>query len=131
MVYVDLNMVRAGVVSHPRDWEEAGYHEIQRGRGRYRIVDRAALSGLLGVPENRLAGMLEEWIESALANGNASREPKWSEAVAVGRRSFVEEVKRTLGARARYRRIADEDATAVLRDAEAHYGVISRSKWAA
>ena len=52
-----VNMVRAGVVSHPRDWEEAGYHEIQRGRGRYRIVDRAALSGRLGVPENRLAGM--------------------------------------------------------------------------
>ena len=27
VVCVDLNMVRAGVVRHPRDWEEAGYHE--------------------------------------------------------------------------------------------------------
>jgi putative transposase len=94
VVYVDLNMVRAGVVRNPRHWEEAGYHEIQRGRARYRIVDRAALSGLLGLPENRLAGVHEEWIESAPANGNRSREPKWSEAVAVGRRSFVEELKR-------------------------------------
>ena len=29
VVYIDLNMVRAGVVRHPRDWGEAGYHEIQ------------------------------------------------------------------------------------------------------
>jgi hypothetical protein len=43
----------------------------------------------------------------------------------------VEEVERKLGARARCRRIADEDGTAVLREAEEHYGVISRSKWAA
>jgi hypothetical protein len=73
----------------------------------------------------------EEWIERALAAGNRSRQPKWSDAVAVGRRSFVEEIKRKLGARARYRRLADEDGTAVPREAEEHYGVISRSKWAA
>jgi putative transposase len=28
VVYVDVNMVRAGVVRHPREWVEAGYHEI-------------------------------------------------------------------------------------------------------
>jgi putative transposase len=27
--YIDLNMVRAGVVEHPRQWPEAGYREIQ------------------------------------------------------------------------------------------------------
>jgi hypothetical protein len=83
------------------------------------------------VPENRLAEVHEEWIEGTLANGKRSREPKWSEAIAVGRRRFVEEVKRKLGTRARYRRIGEEDGTAVLREAEEHYGVISRSKWAA
>ncbi len=50
VVYVDMNMVRAGVVRHPREWVEAGYHEIQQPRGAYRIIDRAALSGLLGIP---------------------------------------------------------------------------------
>jgi len=29
LVYVDLNMVRAGVVSHPTEWRHCGYHEIQ------------------------------------------------------------------------------------------------------
>ena len=53
VVYVDLNMVRAGVVRHPRDWGEAGYHEIQHARGKYRIIDRAALGRVLGVPEDR------------------------------------------------------------------------------
>jgi putative transposase len=29
LVYVDLNMVRAGVVNHPSEWKWSGYHEIQ------------------------------------------------------------------------------------------------------
>jgi hypothetical protein len=29
LVYVDLNMVRAGVVAHPSKWPHAGYNEIQ------------------------------------------------------------------------------------------------------
>jgi putative transposase len=67
IIYIDLNMVRAGAVPHPRDWEAAGYHEIRRPRGRYRIIDRGALSSLLDVAEERLAGVHDEWIESMLA----------------------------------------------------------------
>jgi REP element-mobilizing transposase RayT len=29
MVYIDLNMVRAGVVTHPSEWRFGGYNEIQ------------------------------------------------------------------------------------------------------
>lgn len=29
LCYIDLNMVRAGVVEHPQDWLFGGYHEIQ------------------------------------------------------------------------------------------------------
>ena len=101
LMYIDLNMVRAGAVRHPR----AGYHEIQRAREQYRIIDRAALSHLLGVPEYRLAAVCEQWIEAALARGDRSREPQWSEALAVGRQSFVERVQRDLGRRGQYRRI--------------------------
>jgi putative transposase len=28
LVYIDLNMVRAGAVSHPVDWEQSGYRKI-------------------------------------------------------------------------------------------------------
>jgi putative transposase len=131
LVYIDLNMVRAGVVRHPRDWEAAGYHELRQARVKCRIIDRAAVADLLAVPADRLAGLHAEWIETALASGHQRREPKWSEAIAVGRRSFVEEVQRNLGAQARYRQIVEEDGASVLRDAEGTYGTFSRSKWAA
>jgi hypothetical protein len=29
-VYIDLNMVRAGVVSHPGEWKDSGFREIQK-----------------------------------------------------------------------------------------------------
>jgi len=103
LVYVDLNMVRAGVVDHPSRWRWAGYHEIQQPRDRYRIVDRTALCELLGVDECRLTLVHREWIESKLRQGSLEREAHWSEAVAVGRRSFVERAQEEIGARARYR----------------------------
>ena len=89
------------------------------------------MSSLLGVAEERLAGVHREWIEAALASGQRSREPKWSEAIAVGRRGFVEEVQRQLRVRARYRQIAEEDGGSVLREADGVYSPISWSKWAA
>jgi putative transposase len=52
-VYVDLNMVRAGVVTHPRQWAAGGYHEIQGKRQRYLIVDRVALAAALEVDWTR------------------------------------------------------------------------------
>ena len=30
LVYIDMNMVRAGVVEHPRQWEFCGYIEIRK-----------------------------------------------------------------------------------------------------
>ncbi len=32
MVYIDLNMVRAGVAKHPEKWKESGFCEIQTHR---------------------------------------------------------------------------------------------------
>ena len=82
VTYIDLNMVRAGVVDHPRHWAEAGYHEIQQPPARYRIIDREALCGLLGTADEKLAALQNQWIEATLARGGAAREPQWSEAVA-------------------------------------------------
>jgi hypothetical protein len=33
MVYIDLNMVRAGGVNHPSEWPFSGYNEIPKGQG--------------------------------------------------------------------------------------------------
>jgi len=37
LAYMDLNMVRAGVVNHPSKWEHGGYREIQEPRDRYKL----------------------------------------------------------------------------------------------
>ena len=37
IVYLDLNMVRAGVVTHPSDWVFSGYNEIQNPRQRWAL----------------------------------------------------------------------------------------------
>lgn len=49
MVYIDLNMVRAGVVSSPEDLCWSGYHEIQRPPQRYAVIDTNALLELFGI----------------------------------------------------------------------------------
>ena len=43
MAYIDLNMVRAGVVDHPSQWEWTGYRELMGERRRNRLLDRAVL----------------------------------------------------------------------------------------
>jgi REP-associated tyrosine transposase len=121
LVYIDLNMVRAGVVCHPREWRESGYHEIQSPPERYRIIDRDALCEVIGVGDERLATVQNEWIDSSLAGGRLEREEEWSEAVAVGRRSFVERIQEELGARARYRRVEDINGLSILREGEEPY----------
>jgi putative transposase len=114
-------MVRAGVVDHPRQWREAGYQEIQNPPKRYHIIDREALCELLAVDDARLAEVQNEWIEANRNRGNLQREPQWSEAIAVGRRSFVEQVKEQLGLRARYRRVEQWYGASLLRETAAGY----------
>ena len=48
LVYIDLNMVRAGVVNHPAQWTHSGYREIQEPPERYAVIDLPGLSALCG-----------------------------------------------------------------------------------
>jgi putative transposase len=121
LVYVDLNMVRAGAVAHPADWEVGGYHEIQRAPQRYRIVDRVALAEALDVELRDLADVHREWVETALRAGRAEREPCWSECIAVGSRVHVEQFRRGLGGRGRFRSVGKEGDSHVLREAPQAY----------
>ena len=43
LTYIDLNMVRAGIVSHPCEWPNSGYCELQTPPQRYNIVDHTGL----------------------------------------------------------------------------------------
>jgi putative transposase len=96
--YVDLNMVRAGEVTHPADWRWCGYTEIMRGRQRYRLLDRERLAEALAVERlDELPQVYEERIDYLLSHGKAQREAQWTEAVAVGDETFVERVRKMLG----------------------------------
>ena len=93
MVYIDLNMVRAGVVSHPSEWAHAGYNEIQSAQQRYRCIDLAALSSLLGFADaDSLRNGLREWVDQALAKGSPKRDPVWTQTIAVGQREYLDAI---------------------------------------
>ncbi len=106
LVYIDLNMVRAGVVSHPAEWPTGGYREVQAPPMRYRIIDLAALMELLGMHTlSELQRTHAQWISEAVAARRISREGMWSESLAVGSQDFVQGVKRQLGLASKYRHV--------------------------
>jgi len=89
LVYIDLNMVRAGVVRHPSQWNVCGFNEIQSARSRYRVIDMAALCGLTGsVSAEDFRARHRARIEQELARGERARQPGWTEAAAVGPEDF-------------------------------------------
>lgn len=122
IVYIDLNMVRAGVVKHPAAWTEGGYREIQNPRERYALIDLAQLSASCGfgsVADFQLAH--QWWVEEALRHEAMKRDERWSEALAVGSHAFVEKVKRELALRARHRDVEETNGSYVLRQPQFPY----------
>ena len=97
MVYIDLNMVRAGVVEHPSGWMHTGYNEIQSLPVRYRCIDVPALAALLGFANaDGLRDGLREWVGQAIAKGELKRDPVWTMSIAVGQRAYLEAIGREL-----------------------------------
>jgi putative transposase len=93
LAYIDLNMVRAGVVRHPEEWRWCGYHEIVGQRQRYCLLDIEALLSLLALPgRDSLAELHRAAIEAAIEERRLSREAMWTESIAVGSESFVRRI---------------------------------------
>jgi putative transposase len=93
IVYVDLNMVRAGVVSHPRHWDWCGYHELVGEKTRYRLLECDRLLELLAMPD--LALFVEEYcarIDQAVATKALKRQESWTESIAVGSQAYVRKI---------------------------------------
>lgn len=98
LVYIDMNMVRAGIVTHHCMWKHSAFHEIQSPPKRYRIINRITLASLLGLKdEARLQAHHKEWVDDALKRNNVQRQEIWSKGIAVGSRNFVESVLEQLG----------------------------------
>ena len=122
LVYIDLNMVRAGVVGHPAKWAHGGYNEMQDPPERYALIDLGEVSALCGF------GRIEEFqsahrqcVAEALTGHTLQRDERWSEALAVGSQAFVENLKRELGIAALHRAVEETDGAYLLREARSAY----------
>ena len=122
IVYLDLNMVRAGVVTHPSDWGFSGYNEIQNPRKRYALINYQRLMQLLNIQTvEELRKSHSGWIEEALRNNSSIRESKWVKSVSVGSKEFVEMTKEKLGFQVKGRSVSQSGDNYQLREQQTAY----------
>lgn len=101
--YIDMNMVRAGVVQHPEQWDWCGYREITGQRKRYRLIQQHPLLHAVDAepyPE-RFAQHYCEFIDDGLKEIALRREARWTESLAVGGEQFVRRTMQTIRNRRR------------------------------
>jgi putative transposase len=122
MVYIDTNMVRAGVVAHPSMWPFCSYNEIQEPRRKKVLINYERLKQLVGTGSyDELRSSYKGWIDGYLGNGTKNRQDEWTRSIAVGSKSFIENVKALLGFRAKGRRVIEGSEAYQLREGSAHY----------
>ncbi len=125
LVYIDLNMVRAGVVNHPSNWPHGGYNEIQKPRRKNIIIAYERLRELAGFKDyDSFASAHLKWVEDALEDIDAKRASRWTESIAVGSSPFVEHIKNAMGAMAKGRSIQPTEGSFELREAQCVYNSI-------
>ena len=123
LVYIDLNMVRAGVVEDPVRWLAGGYHELQHPRRRGGRLDYKALMELLDMGSVReLQEARRSWVEQRLEETRPlERESAWTEGLAVGGFHYALGMQRRLVVTNPGRRTVKEDCGYVVRDGVGTY----------
>jgi len=125
LVYIDLNMVRAGVVKHPSEWPYGGYNEIQNPAKRYSIIDQKSLLRKCGAKDPvQFRYDHKHWVEDVVNNGKAIKELAWSESIAVGSKRFVEEIKGKLGSKAMGRKVIKNNEHYTLKEPHVPYDTL-------
>jgi len=106
LVYIDLNMVRNGVVQHPSEWPHGGYHEIQNPPLRYALINREKLVACCSLEtDKQLRECHRDYVEESIRSGTNVRQPEWTESIAVGSEGFVQGVLEKLKLRAMGRKV--------------------------
>jgi len=122
LTYIDLNLVRNGVVSHPSEWSFGGYNEIQKPRRKNVLIAYQKLAELTGFESyNTFREAHQDMVNELLANGNNQRQTQWTEGIAVGSKSFIETIREKFGALAKGRKILETDGDFQLREETASY----------
>jgi putative transposase len=128
LVYVDLNMVRAGVVQHPSEWSYGGYKEIQAPRRKNVIIAYDRLSRLAGFKDyEAFQSAHRNWVQSSIEQQENRRDERWTNSIAVGSNAFIRQVQSEMGAMATGRKPREiEDGHFVLREQQASYNALFR-----
>jgi REP element-mobilizing transposase RayT len=117
LVYIDTNMVRAGVVSHPSKWPFSGYNEIQEPRRKNVLIDYERLQAFFGADSyDQLRTTHKGWVEEQLQVAGKKRQDEWTSSIAVGSKAFVEDVKARLRFRAKGRDVVEAGERYQLRE---------------
>ena len=123
LFYLDLNMVRAGVVTHPEEWRHCGHHDLTGSRQRYRVVNVDRLLKCLrhgddvdGFRRWYLATLTER-LESAYH----AREAYWKEAFAVGDPDWISGIYDEFGFKRKKIRSAAGSSSGVAEEVSTYY----------
>ncbi len=120
--YIDMNMVRAGVVGHPDQWKQSGYNEIQNPRKRYGLINHNYLMKLLEFNDyDALKDTHNQWVNDALKQTH-KKDLKWTQSIAVGDKLFIEKTKKLLGDKANGRQTVNSEAGYELKETQKPYG---------
>jgi putative transposase len=115
LTYIDLNMVRAAAVNHPKAWEVCGYNEIQCPWRRKGVIDFEMLGAYLEMSSrDEIAALLHRRIDEEIVSSR--RDPVWTESIGVGDRKYLSRLKNDLGVRGYGKYMAECNETLVLRD---------------
>ena len=122
LVYIDLNMVRAGVVNHPCRWLFGGYNEIQSPRRKCVLIAHERLAALAGHRSyDAFRESHKKWVNESLACGNNVYDEQWTGSIAVGSEQFVETIKARLRIKAMGRQIREVPGGYALREEQSSY----------
>lgn len=122
IVYIDLNLVRAGCVSHPSEWYFSGYREIQKPRRKCALIAYERLKELAGFDTyDEFRAAHSDWVDESLGKGRSVHESKWSRSIAVGSKDFVLRTQAALGARAKGRAVLESGKAFQLREPRVSY----------
>ena len=129
LVYIDLNMVRTGIIDHPSQWFWCGYNEIQNPRRKNILIDYEKLGELAGYNTfDTFQAAHRKWVEGALTTHVIRRERRWSESIAVGSNAFTTEILSQLGSRVKGRNIIEKGQTFQIREKTESYNPLFNGK---
>ena len=114
LFYIDLNMVRAGVIKHPEEWQHCGYSEFMGKKQRCRIINMQLLLNSLSMDnEKGFRNWYTLTLKDKLKNEEFKRQEFWSKAIAVGDEEWLKSQASLIGAK-RFKIVKSENIHYVI-----------------